>query len=380
MLLPDYLARYPILDSFSEDLKHRILVSFRLLSVFIDGDDESYHSILRNHNTLSRETFKNLSRAFTIFRMNPNLRSQLELYLILWNYAGSRQGQKVLRGLPKEVRDVTGTSKIASAILKSGYLSDKLNLSLDTYAVLKNLFEHGYDACRLLSGEAPPSITEESCRHLDSFEQKILLARSVLNIATDGYLYSDDDTIGLSEEAADNICLLFFYSDKPYLGLNFYEVQAKRIQHKGFNRKISMAAGRLGLMLGLSSEGCIYTASYLVRTFPAYESLISELSTMGENKAGPKFPLFPIGASQFFTNCRLWQLQNGAKDPLQATLESSLPVFQHRLVEVRLSLGREYQDQLDLGIQPKNPPEFYEIDFSVEAELAKNGPLSIHLS
>ena len=116
MLLPDYLTRYPILDSFPEDLKHRTLVSFHLLSAFIDGDDESYRSILRNHNTLSRETFKNLSHAFTNFRMSPNLRSQLELYLILWNYASSRQGQMVLCGLPKEVRNVTGTSKIASAI------------------------------------------------------------------------------------------------------------------------------------------------------------------------------------------------------------------------------------------------------------------------
>ncbi|MBQ6375725.1 hypothetical protein IJJ37_02245 [Candidatus Saccharibacteria bacterium] len=359
--MTNYLEKYPLIETFPSDSKRLVLNTLEMTDHFLAGTSSSFTALRTLGNTLEFETFQSISGHLDFLKMSPDLRDTLECLIVLEAYTLTPSVQMYVRPLPNNPPEHYSTEQAAVAyvVLQNDRHFD--DIPMGELETLRNVLRYGFDVERFLRGELPAIVTEDFHLCLGDHEKRLVLAHALMGLAARGVL---------TEQLARDYELLHYYRTSPCIGHLFYEVHARRIQNKGFNRRLSMAAARLGLMIGVGEDDSIDIATHLLRTFPAYETIIQELS-MGVGELNGErcrtVPLVMKGVAELLQNTYNWYRNQNDARALRLALDSALPIIQHAITSARIEFNQ-------LGDHADHPNE---LDLTTEAELAKNGPLSL---
>lgn len=375
MTTKDYLEKFPVIEKLDDFSKNSTLVALMTLDRLVMNHYVAYNAIIEPQfslpgTMLSYETYQKLAGYFELFRKDEELRYALEILTVLWNYTTSEAGHAHLLEMPD--LDIEKDLTNRGALRLIGDVVDESSLPEKVRNIVEHVLEHGFDASGVAWGELPPAAAANLSK-LTATEKAVSFADSLLGAAgfgpSNGY-----GSVTLDDSLANRLSLIFYYEDRGNPIQLFYEVYAKKIQQRGFNHRISLAAARLGLMMDSSDEEMVAIAMYLLRTYPAYDSLISELSLIrypDEFPANlPKVALAPYGGASFLQSVKERLKMDNLMTSIDDILEEALPVIQYRLQAARL----EIQGSEDTSHQ------FYCVRLTNEAIYARLHEISLTLT
>ena len=186
------------------------------------GGKDNYGKIIDGQpvdDQLSLESYSRLNDCYYTFKVCPDLRYVLELYIALEAYSYTSAARKVLFHLPKVSDTGSDHANALLSLINGNFLDEIQHMDLAQYSILKEVVRYGAyleQIQRSASSVAPQPFSENA--------QRILLAACISLFAATGDCGVFDGNPHLTESATSSLRTYIMKRHNPVMAAQIYNL------------------------------------------------------------------------------------------------------------------------------------------------------------
>ena len=211
--ISDRIAKYAALQKLVESGEHfgHAARSLLVMDALVSGQKADYLRLVTNQcdiERLSFETFKSLSDHFYLFRVKPDLRELLEIYIVLDDFSKTHYANDFLKNLPEDQRHPASHEDMLLSLIKYGMIPEVEKLNLSQLDKLRNAIQYR----KSILGYQKGKVDKPGVFEYGEDEQRIIFAGVICGIAGIAGCLNLSGSLVLTEETAN--LLLFLINNR----------------------------------------------------------------------------------------------------------------------------------------------------------------------